>query len=153
MVTLPWPRDQDAAVQDRLRSVKRLLTDERVEIAARGNAVYGALDPADVDRVPHHLSETLRGERQAAPRPQSQFGRARQDLLLREASRGEVLEYLLHKRRAFGIRHEALPGPFRGVEISQRCRKCPASKLQRPAHAGARAFRPYIVVELCERRQ
>jgi len=34
-------RDLDAAVQYRLRSIKRLLADERVEIAARGHAVFG----------------------------------------------------------------------------------------------------------------
>src|SRR5687767_13701535 len=112
LIAFPWPGDPDAAVETRLRAVERLLADQCVEIATRGHTVFGALDHADVDRVPHHFSKTLRREHQPTPRAQPEFGDACQHFLFREPSRGEVLEGLLHECRAFGIRDETLAGPL-----------------------------------------
>ena len=61
---LPWTGHHNAAVEDSLSGVERRLVHERLEVALRGHAVVGAFDLPGVDRVPHHLAEALRRDRQ-----------------------------------------------------------------------------------------
>ena len=103
----PQPKDyvvidgaghNDPAIEYGLRAVERRLVYERLEVAAGRHAVVRALDLAHVDRVPHHLPEALRRERQSAASTQPGLGGAGDDLLLREARRRQFVERPSHER-------------------------------------------------------
>lgn len=112
--------DYDPSVEDGLNAIERGLVHQRIKVAARGHGVIRALDLGDVDRVPHHLPEALRREHESTRRSQTSRRYSGDDFLFRESSRGEFLEHTCDERRAFGIRHQALAGPFRRVQVDHR---------------------------------
>jgi hypothetical protein len=150
MIPLSRAGDNDAPVEHGLRTVERRLIHDRLKIALCRDAVVRALDLPDVDRVPHHLPEALWRQRQALPASQPRRSRARNHFLLREPSGRQVLERLLHQRRAIGIVNETLVGSLRSIQVSERRREGPSSEFQRRTHARARPVRTHIVVELRE---
>src|SRR5439155_24816144 len=60
IVPLARRRDFQAAIENRLHSVEDLLTDERLEVAARRDAVTWHIDLRDVHTIAQHAIERLR---------------------------------------------------------------------------------------------
>ncbi len=89
--------------------------------------------------------------RLAAAIPQAPGRRLLQDLLLREPAGRVLLERLADDRRAFRVGHQALAHRARRVDVAERRQEHPAAEFERGLHAGARAIRAHVVVELRER--
>ena len=153
MVARSWSGNDDAAIDDSLNAIERGLVHERLEVATCGHTVIRALDLGDVDRVPHHLSEALRREHQSTSRAQTGFRDSGDNLLLRKPSGRQFLERASDEGRPFRVEHQAHSGRFRRVQISEGRRERPAAKFERRAHAGARAVRAHVVIELREGSQ
>jgi hypothetical protein len=153
MIPLSRTGDNDAAVEHSLRTVERRLVHDRLEVTSCRDAVVGTFNLPDVERVSHQLPEALWRQRQPLAASQPRSGRTCDHFLLRVSPARQVLERSFHQLRAIGIMNEALARPLRSVQVSERGRKRPSSKLQRRAHARARPIRTHVVVELRERGQ
>ncbi|HEX7087151.1 MAG TPA: hypothetical protein VF198_12365 [Vicinamibacterales bacterium] len=153
MIPLARTSDHDTAVEYGLRAVERGLVHERLEVALRRDSVVRALDLAGIDRIPHHLAEALRRDRQTLPAAQAGCSGACDHFLLGVLARRQILERLAHQRRAFRIVHKTRGGPLRRVQVAERRRKRPAPEFERGLHASACSIRAHVVVELRERGQ
>jgi hypothetical protein len=135
-----------------LNAVKYLLVDQGHEVAAlRSNAIFRHINDVDVQLILEQDVERLRTERFPASRPQAKACHFRQCLLLRVSPGREFLERPTHERRALWIFDEALAGPPWRVQVPDRREERPPSQFKCRSHAGFRAIRSHIVIELRER--
>ena len=137
-----------------MNPIEQLFADQRLEVATSSvDAVIGHVEDADVQSVLEHHVKRLRTDLQPTPSAQPQSRNLAQNFLLRKATRCKVLECAADERSPFTVFNKALARPSRCVEVSDRFQERPTPELQRGPHAGTRAVRPAIVVELRERGQ
>jgi hypothetical protein len=83
-------------------------------------------------------------------RSESAAGDGVEDFLFRETTGSEFFEGPRDERRPIRIRHQALAGPFLGVEIADRRNEHPAALFERHSDSPARSLGSHVVVELRE---